>query len=117
MIRGLLTHNTLPNLFSNHPPFQLDGNYGITAGICEMLVQSHTGEIVLLPALPAAWKDGRVQGLRARGAIEVRDLSWSNGRLVSATLLADKATNVRVRVDGKVRQVALGAGVPTEIRP
>jgi len=117
MIRGLLTHNTLPNLFSNHPPFQLDGNYGITAGICEMLVQSHTGEIVLLPALPAAWKDGRVQGLRARGAIEVRDLSWSNGRLVSATLLADKATTVRVRVDGKVRQVTLGAGVPTEIRP
>lgn len=117
MIRGLLTHNTLPNLFANHPPFQLDGNYGITAGICEMLVQSHAGELVLLPALPAAWREGRAQGLRARGAIEVRDLSWSNGRLVTATLLADKDTAVRVRVDGKVRQVTLRAGAPTEIRP
>lgn len=116
MIRGLMTHNMLTNLFANHPPFQLDGNYGIVAGISEALVQSHAGEIVLLPALPPAWPEGHANGLRARGAIEVRELSWKDGRLERATLVSAIDQTVAVRINGEVRQVALKAKVPAELR-
>ena len=116
MIRGLMTYNMLPNLFANHPPFQLDGNYGIVAGISEALVQSHAGEIVLLPALPMSWPEGHANGLKARGAIEVKELSWKAGVFERAVLLSAIDQTVAVRIKGKVRQVNLKANLPVELR-
>jgi alpha-L-fucosidase 2 len=120
ILHGLLTPQSggsggvYPNLFDAHPPFQIDGNFGATAGITEMLLQSHVREkgvhlIDLLPALPAAWKNGSVTGLRARGGFEV-DLAWRDGKLAKAVLRAPQGGKARVRAKGKIETLTLAPG-------
>lgn len=119
MLSQLLAKSSLPNLFDSHPfdtplgaVFQIDGNFGATAAIAELLLQSHEGEIILLPALPAEWPRGSVRGLRARGGVEV-DLEWQAGKATTCRLRGTRATTARIRPPEGQRVVeALSDGVP-----
>ena len=104
-----------PNLFDAHPPFQIDGNFGAAAGMIEMVLQSHAGEIELLPALPSAWPTGHVVGLRARGGFDV-ELSWRDGRLVEASLLSRLGNPLTVRYGDQVRRFETTRGQRIVVR-
>jgi alpha-L-fucosidase 2 len=114
-VMALLRKSTLSNLFDNHPPFQIDGNFGGTAGIAEMLLQSHDEHIALLPALPQAWPDGHFRGLRARGGLEL-DLVWRGGRPVSAELRSATGGSYRLRASGRLQTVTLRPGEPRHVQ-
>jgi alpha-L-fucosidase 2 len=110
ILRMLLgPQRTYPNLFDAHPPFQIDGNFGGVSGILEMLVQSHSGAVALLPALPSAWRTGSIRGVRARGGFEV-DVAWRDGALDTATLRGAPGSTRPVRYRGQTTQAFLGPG-------
>lgn len=105
MIRGLITYNLLPNLFTTHPPFQIDGNFGISGAIPEMLLQSHTGQISLLPAIPEHWKKaGSFKGLKARGGFTV-DCEWKNGKVIRYRIWSQRPEKVNVMVNGRTDSI------------
>jgi alpha-L-fucosidase 2 len=106
---ALLQKSTLPNLFDSHPPFQIDGNFGGTAGITEMILQSQNGEIKLLPAIPASWPEGSVSGLRARGAGTV-GIEWKEGRLTRVTVRSDRGGSYMLRYKEASKRIELKAG-------
>ncbi len=109
-IRALLIKSTLPNLFDNHPPFQIDGNFGGTAGIAEMLLQSHAGEIILLPALPDEWDKGKVEGLMARGGFQM-DMEWDNGKLTRVKVLSKLGNTCNISSGEKVIKLNTEKGI------
>ncbi|MCB9892287.1 MAG: glycoside hydrolase family 95 protein [Planctomycetes bacterium] len=123
ILRGMLQSMIHDNLFNTHPPFQIDGNFGYAAGVCEMLLQSHMGEVHFLPALPDAWPKGSFHGLRARGGLDI-DLEWKDGRATTARVRASHAGTFRwraprgQRIDGPTESnLAAGAVVTLRFVP
>ena len=120
MLSELLKRSTFDNLYDAHPPFQIDGNFGATSGVAEMLLQSHDGTIALLPALPTAWPSGKVMGMRARGGVEV-DITWTGGKATSAVLRATADGKHKIRapkgqqLDGP-EEIELKAGQTYEVK-
>ncbi|MBF4485752.1 glycoside hydrolase family 95 protein [Flavobacterium sp. CSZ] len=94
---------TYPNLFDAHPPFQIDGNFGCTAGITEMLLQSYDGVVHLLPALPDEWIKGNISGLRAQGGFEIGEMKWDKGKIISVTIKSNLGGNLRLRSYSKLK--------------
>ena len=113
-LRQLLIKSTLNNLFDNHPPFQIDGNFGSAAAMVEMLVQSDDRRIVLLPALPSVWKSGSLEGVCVRGGAKM-NISWADGKLVKASICAKEDTTMKVVYGDKSVELTLAAGIWTEV--
>ena len=110
----LFRKSMMPTMLDSHPPFQIDGNFGGAAGIAEMLVQSHAGELHLLPALPKAWPDGHVKGLRVRGGFTV-DLSWKDGQLSEAVIHPGFRETCDVRYGERVKTISVKSGTPVTL--
>lgn len=108
-VLAIIRKSTLSNLFDNHPPFQIDGNFGAVAGISEMLLQSQAGEIHILPALPDAWPDGSISGLRARGGFEV-DIEWENNELKRLRIFSNPGGQCKIRYKDKLKEINVEKG-------
>ncbi|VTP88938.1 glycoside hydrolase family 95-like protein [Sphingobacterium daejeonense] len=108
-LKELIGKTCLPNLFSTHPPFQIDGNFGGAAGFAEMLIQSQNEDIVLLPAIPSSWKSGSVHGLKARGNYKF-NFNWSEGKIRDLVVNSDQTANISIKFKGNSKRFELKKG-------
>ncbi len=114
-LHTVITKSTSPNLFGIYPPFQIDANFGTTAGIAEMLIQSQDGKIHLLPALPSSWKDGKVTGLKARGGFTV-DMDWKSGQLIKAEVRSESGGRVMVSYKNELQELTIKPGTSVRFK-